>query len=548
MAKATRYTDELIREYRQKGFWDDTRLCDVWDRNAREFPQREALSDSTTRLTYGEANLLIDRLALGLLELGFRKDELLVVQLPNSVELSLLRVACEKAGILCLPILRTLRHTEVEYILRTTRASGIVIPHEFHGFDHFQMIADLKPGLPGLRYVIVVGEKPPSYSTAFSSMVKRPVEKEYPANYLEPRKCPPTEFSLVAHTTGTTGFPKFVEHPVCGRMSMARRNIPAFGITKDDVFGLLGPAALGPNNMGYFGAPLAGCRVALLEKFEPEDAFELIQAERVTIACVVPTILAMMLRHPWRGDYNCSSVRYWWSAGSSLNYKVAEEVEEKLGGKVINVLGAVDFGGECVTLPEASREVRLTTAGRPIDGTEFKLVNDVGEEAARGDVGEILGRGPSCVSGYFRDPEATRKCWTKDGWYSLGDLGRWNADGNLVVVGRKKDMIIRGGQNIYPVEVETLLLTHPKILEAALVGYSDEVMGERACLFLVPRNNETVAFDEMVAFLKSKHIASFKLPERMEILEKLPLAGEQKIDKKALRQQIADKIKRETKG
>ncbi len=367
-------------------------------------------------------------------------------------------------------------------------------------------------------------------------MINNPLEKKYPPEYLEERKCPPTEFSLIAHTTGTTGFPKFVEHPVCGRMSLARRNIAIFGITGDDVFGLLGPAALGPNNMGYFGAPMVGARVALLEKFEPEDAFELIQRERVTIACVVPTILALMLRYPRRGNYDCSSVRYWWSAGSSINYKVGEEVEEELGGKIVNVLGAVDFGGECVTPPEASREVRLTTAGQPLDGTEIHLIGDDGKEVTGDGVGEIRGRGPSCVSGYFRDPEATGNCWAKDGWYRLGDLGRWNEDGNLVVVGRKKDMIIRGGQNIYPVEIETLVLSHPKVLEAAMVGYPDELMGERACLFVVPLKGETITLVEIVAFLRKRGIASFKLPERLELLEKLPLAAEQKVDKKNLRQ------------
>jgi len=541
MAKATRYTDEMIKEYKLKGFWDDTRLCDLWEQRARDCPDQTALADSTTRLSYGEANRWIDRLALGFLEQGLQKDDLLVVQLPNSVALTLLRVACEKAGLLCLPILRTLRHTEVEYILRVTGAAGIVIPREFHGFDHCQMIRDLQPGLPQLRYAFVTGENVPPGFISLDAIVKDPREDKYPADYLEAKKCPATEFSLVAHTTGTTGFPKFVEHPVCGRMALARRNIACYGISRDDVFGLLGPAAIGPNNMGYFGAPLVGARVALLEKFEPDDAFRLIERERVTIACVVPTIMAMMMRHPKWQDYDCSSVRYWWSAGSSINFKIAQEVEEKLGGRIINVLGAVDFGGECVTPPEASREVRMTTAGRPLEGsTEIRLLGDDGREVTGDGVGEIQGRGPACISGYFQDMEATWKSWTKDGWYSMGDLGRWNAEGNLVVVGRKKDMIIRGGQNIYPAEVETLVLTHPKVLEAAMVGYPDEVMGERACLFVVPRPGETVDLPEIVACLKSKGIASFKLPERLEILSKLPLAAEQKVDKKSLRQSLID--------
>lgn len=540
MAKATRYTDELIKEYTEKGIWDDTRLCDVWERSAREFPDKIALADSSRRIAYGEANLWIDRLALGFLEQGLQKDDLLVVQLPNSVELTLLRVACEKAGLLCLPILRTLRHTEVEYILRVTEASGIVIPHEFHGFDHCRMIRDLQPGLPRLKYTFVAGEKVPPGFLSLNDILQKPLEKQCSPDYLEAKKCPATEFSFIAHTTGTTGFPKFVQYPACCRLSLARRNITYFGVTADDVFGHLGPAALGPNNLGYFGAPMVGAQVALLEKFEPDAAFALIQRERVTIACVVPTIMALLIRHPRWQEYDCSSVRYWWCTGSSMNYKIAEGVEDKLGGRIINVLGAVDFGGECVTSPAAPREVRMTTAGRPLEGsTEIRLMGDGGREVTGDGVGEIQGRGPSCVSGYFKDPEATGKCWSKDGWYSLGDLGRWNADGNLVVVGRKKDMIIRGGQNIYPIEVETLVATHPKVLEAAMVGYPDEVMGERACLFVVLRQDETVDLEEIIAFLKGKNIASFKLPERLEILDKLPLAAEQKIDKKALRQSLA---------
>ncbi len=537
MAKATRYTEEMIEEYAKQGIWDGTRLCDVWEKSARDFADRIALGDSARRLSYREANLWIDRLALGFLEQGLRKDDLLVVQLPNSVELTLTRVACEKAGLLCLPILRTLRHAEVEYILRTTDAAGIVTPREFHGFDHCQMVQDLRPGLPHLRYAFVAGGKVPPGFISLDDMIATPREKEYPADYLETRKCPSTEFSFVAHTTGTTGFPKFVEYPACCRISQARRNVDHFGITGDDVFGLLGPAALGPNNMGYFGAPMVGARVALLEKFEPADAFRLIQEEKVTITCVVPTIMALMIRHPQWQDYDCSSVRYWWCTGSSMNYKIAEEVEEKLGGTVINVLGAVDFGGECVTSPQAAREVRMTTAGQPLEGvTEIRLIGDDGREVTGAGVGEIRGRGPSCVSGYFRDPETTWKTWTKDGWYSLGDLGRWDAEGNLVVVGRKKDMIIRGGQNIYPIEIESLVLTHPQVLEAAMVGYPDEIMGERACLFIVPRPGAPVDLPTIVSFLKVKGIASFKLPERLEILDKLPLAAEQKIDKKKLRE------------
>ncbi len=167
-------------------------------------------------------------------------------------------------------------------------------------------------------------------------------------------------------------------------------------------------------------------------------------------------------------------------------------------------------------------------------------MGDDGREVRSGGGGEIQGRGPACISGYFKDPEATWKSWTKDGWYSMGDLGRWNEEGNLVVAGRKKYMMIRGGENISPPEIETLVLPHPKVLEAAMVGYPDEIMGERACLFVVPRSGEAIELKEIVAFLKEKGIASFKLPERLVLMAELPLAAGQKIDKKSLRQSLID--------
>ncbi len=544
MAKATLFTEETIRKYTGQGIWTAETLSDLYENNARKYPDREGLVDSVHRLTWYQANQWIDRLALGFLDLGMKKDEMLVIQLPNMVEVPLIRVACEKAGLLCLQSLRTYRHAEMGHILKNLDATGVVIPWEYRGFDHFQMVQDLRKDLPRLKFILVPGDKIPPGAISLKKMVERPIEKEYPAGKLRKTRTPSTEFSLVVHTTGTTGFPKFVEYPACTRVHQWKINADVFGLTKDDIFAVIGPAPGGPNFPAYTGGPLKAAKIVMLEKFDAEESLKLIDREKCTIVCVVPAQLAMMVQHSNRDKYSYKSVRYWWCSSAVLDPNIGKEVEEKMGGKVVIVLGATDWGGEVLTPPDMPHDQRLSTVGKPVDGTEIRLIDDDGKDVPPGAIGEIISRSPSGISGYYRDPEATRQAWP-DGWYHLGDLGRVDENGNLRIVGRKKDMIIRGGQNIYPIEIESMLLTHHCVSEVAVVAMPDTIMGEKACAFVVTKKGRSFCFDDMVGYLKQKGFAAFKLPERLENIDAMPMAGEQKVDKKLLRQQIADKLKSE---
>jgi non-ribosomal peptide synthetase component E (peptide arylation enzyme) len=199
----------------------------------------------------------------------------------------------------------------------------------------------------------------------------------------------------------------------------------------------------------------------------------------------------------------------------------------------------MDFGGWAVASPSDPPDVRHDTVGRPRGGTQIRLVDEAGRDVPPGEPGEIWGRGPSCASGYFRDDFATREHWTPDGWFRTGDLGRLDDAGNLVVVGRKGDLIRRGGRDIHPAEIEGLLGSHPKIARAAVVGFPDAVLGERACVFVVPRPGAAVTLDEVTRYLRAQRVASFKLPERLELVADLPLRGD-KLDRGALRRAIRE--------
>jgi len=235
------------------------------------------------------------------------------------------------------------------------------------------------------------------------------------------------------------------------------------------------------------------------------------------------------------------------SAGADIPYTMAMRIEEKMGCCIVNDYGAYDIGNVSQATIDDPPEVRLLTVGKPHPGLEVKLVDDAGKEVPEGEAGEVMIRGPSCQSGFYLDPEATWATWTRDGWGRTGDLAKWDEQGNLVIVGRKKEVIIRGGQNIYPKEIEDLLMQHPGVLNAVIISMPDPEMGERCCAYVMPKSGEKFTFEEMTAFLKEKRIASYKLPERLEVIDSMPMVGNQKVDKQYLYQDIMQKLKKENK-
>jgi non-ribosomal peptide synthetase component E (peptide arylation enzyme) len=204
----------------------------------------------------------------------------------------------------------------------------------------------------------------------------------------------------------------------------------------------------------------------------------------------------------------------------------------------------LDVGTISSSFTHHPKEILLNTVGKPLDGVEIKLVDENNQEVPIGAIGEVAVRGPHCQPGYYGDPQATREAW-QDGWFHTGDLGSFDTEGRLTIRGRCKDIIIRGGQNIYPLEIENMLLRHPKVLKAAVIGMSDVEMVEKVCAYVVPKSGEEFSFSEMVQFMKDQGIALFKIPERLELVNDLPLIGGIKVDKKQLMQDLKTRLKRE---
>lgn len=552
MVKPTRYTKEMFDEYFSKGSWTMDTTADLWERNAKQYPNKEAFVDSKRRLTWSQLKLMSDRLGLSLLELDLHKDELIFILLPNCVESFIMRVACEKVGILCGTALMTIREMEIEHILKSFDAVGIAIPLEFRNFNYFIGINEMRPRLLKLKHIFVMGKEIPPGTLSIEKMMQQPLEKNYRDNWFQGTKFKATEVSLIGFTSGTTGMPKGAEHVQCARMAMARSYGEGPKIDENDiVLNIISPVGGLTSAFCYTGsAPLVAAKVVLSEIWSPDKTFELIEKERVTILLAVPAQLAQIVRHPKIGAYNLSSLRCICTSTAPLTYTLAKDLEETFKVPVINFYGQFDGGLISNTDIDDPPEVRRRTVGKPLKNNMIRLVDEEGKEVKLGEVGEAIYNGPSAGSGYYKDNETTLRVWGKlgkEGYCRSGDLAKFDEEGNLILVGRRKDMIIRGGQNIYPAEIEGLLLTHPKIRSVAIVPMPDPVMGEKACVYVSLEPNEQFTFEEMLSFLKSMRIANYKLPERLEIRDELPLKGHQKINKTSLCEDIIQKLKEEGK-
>lgn len=545
MVKPTRYTQEMYDEYFSKGYWTNETTSVIWDQNAEKYPDREAFVDARTRLTWSQVKLLSDRLAFNLMKMGFKRDEFLFSLLPNCIESYLIRGACEKAGVICGSALMTIREMEISFVLKQFSAVGIAIPVEFRRFGYFKAVQEIRSDLPGLRHIFVIGEKVPEGALSLEAMMQEP--ESVPPGYFDQTKIKATEISMIGFTSGTTGMPKGAEHAQVSRIAMAKHYGAGPKIhSLDIVLNIISPVGGLSSAFTYNGsAALVGAKVILLDVWSPEKTFALIEKERATILLAVPAQLAKIVLSSSEG-YDLSSLRCICTSTAPLPYTLAKEVEEKFKVPVVNFYGQFDAGSIAAVNINDPPEVRWATVGKPLKENTMAIIGENGEEVKAGEIGEVVYTGPTAGPGYYGDLETTLKIWGKlgkEGRCHSGDLAKFDEEGHLILVGRKKEVIIRGGQNVYPAEVEGMLLTHPKINSVAIVPMPDPIMGEKCCAYAALKSGEELSFEEMVSFLKEKKIANYKIPERLEIREKLPLKGHQKIAKEPLCRDIIEKLR-----
>ena len=513
-----------------------TSFAQYWDRQASERGEKLALSDRRRSLRWREASDLSRQLARGLLEMA-PAGAIVAGWLPNWLESYLLRIACERAGFIWLPIAASLREWELQKILERAQPAVLIAPESFRGRDCVAaaggVLAKLAQPTPQL---VGVGASRPSVGLSLDEVARR---GSAPGAQSLPER-PPDDASLILPTSGGTGIPKFAQFRVSAWLRRAEAQVELLSLRGEDVVLALSQG-IGPSIIPLFAAPVVGAAACLVDESDAGTVLEELARVRPTIVCGVPPQLVALLEHPkWSREIS-EGVRIWYTTGMAFPSSAAARLEASSRGIVLCGYGAMDFGGWAVPSPSDPPEMRLHTVGRARGGTELRLVDDGGRQVAAGEIGEIWGRGPCCATGYFRDEVATREAWTDDGWFRTGDLGRFDDTGNLVIVGRKRDVIRRGGMTIQPAEIESLLSAHPKVTQSAVVGFPDPLLGERACAIIVAKVGETVTLSDITRYLRQRQIASFKLPEHLELVNELPVRGD-KVDRAALRKMIEQRV------
>jgi acyl-CoA synthetase (AMP-forming)/AMP-acid ligase II len=534
---ALTFRPELVRQYTEKGYWVETTTNEVLEEAARRFPDRVALVDARRRITYGQYYREAQRLAAHWVSLGLTKDDVIGIQLPNWAEFGVAVNAAMLAGVPFCQFHADFRSKEVELVLGFTHATAVIIPARFRGFDYVAMIRALRPRLPKLRQVLVVGDDVPGDLFDLRNFLAADGGGPLPAAELGRRRPHGDDFARVAFTSGTTGDPKAVVHTHnttnCALKFLNRDHAADAG----SAFLLFLPVGL---NWGLFQtlqAVLAGCKLVYMETFKPEEALRLIQEERITHFATAPAGLIAMCNVPDFHKYDLSSLRVYITGGASCPIQVIRQSRQALPGHLLEMYGMLECGAQAYTRLEDDPEEVCGLVGRPLEEMEIAVADDEGRPLPSGREGEILTRGPSVTLGYYNNPEANARSFTPEGWFRTGDIGVFDDRGYLRISGRKKEMIIRGGANIYPREIEEVLFKHPKVLDVSVIGFPDPKLGERPCACIVPRPGQSLTLQEVVDFLKDK-IATYKLPERLEIVTELPQTPTGKIQRHVLLEQV----------
>jgi 2,3-dihydroxybenzoate-AMP ligase len=542
---------ETAEAYRRLGYWQGKPIGAYVQDWARQYGDRIAVVSEGERITYRQLAERADRLALALLRLGIAPRDRVVVQLPNVPDFLYLTFALFRIGALPVLALPAHREYEISHLIEHAQATAYVIPASFGKFNYQELARAVRTQCPTLRHILVSGKSNAPDLTNLDDLTQQeegsPAEAAAQLDRLQPD---PSEIAAFLLSGGTTGRPKMIPrtHDDYAYNFQASAQLCGFGPEAIYLISL----PIGHNFPfacpGLLGTLHNGGKVVLTTTTDPEQVFALIERERITVTALVPALAIRWLDAQARTRYDLSSLHLLQVGGARLNSEAAQRVRPLLGCQLQQVYGMAE-GLLNYTRRTDPEEVIIGSQGLPMSpGDEIRLVDDHDQPVAPGEMGELLTRGPYTIRGYYNVPEINAQSFTADGFYRTGDMVRLLPSGNFAVEGRKKDLINRGGEKISAEEMENLILAHPQVLNVAVVAIPDPVMGERACACVILRDEQRMTLEELVAFLETRKVARFKLPERLETLSAFPLTSVGKINKTALREQLAQKLAAEVHG
>jgi 2,3-dihydroxybenzoate-AMP ligase len=528
----TPWPEDFAARYRAAGYWQGESLGAMLRARAIRYPQRVALVCGARRWTYAELDHRCDQLAAGLARTGVAAHDRVVVQLPNVAEFFVACFALFRLGALPLMALPAHRRAEVAWFCQFAEASAYIVADHDHGFDYRTLARKVLAEAPSLRHVIVAGDA--AEFIAFDSL------------YDAARHFPDPDAGAVAFlqlSGGSTGLPKLIPRTHDDYLYSVRASADICQLDQHTVYLCALPVAhnFPLSSPGTLGVLHAGGCIVLARQANPDHAFALIEAEQVTITALVPPLAMAWLDAAPEARHDLGSLQLLQVGGARLSDESARRVGPVLGCALQQVFGMAE-GLVNYTRPGDAPDIVSGTQGRPISpDDEVRIVDDDDQPVAPGTIGHLQTRGPYTIRGYYRAAAHNARAFTADGFYRTGDLVLQLPSGHLVVEGRAKDQINRGGDKVAAEEVENHLLAHPAVHDAALVAMPDAYLGERSCAFVIARGAAPKS-RELATFLRQRGLAQFKIPDRIEFIDQFPKTGVGKVDKRLLRERIAQRL------
>lgn len=533
------FNEQRRAAYRQQGLWGDASLADYWQQTARAMPDKIAVVDNHgASYTYSALDHAASCLANWMLAKGIESGDRIAFQLPGWCEFTVIYLACLKIGAVSVPLLPSWREAELVWVLNKCQAKMFFAPTLFKQTRPVDLILPLQNQLPQLQQIVGVDKLAPATSSLSLSQIiadNTPLTTAITTHG--------DELAAVLFTSGTEGLPKGVMLTHNNILASERAYCARLNLTWQDVFMMPAPLGHATGFLHGVTAPfLIGARSVLLDIFTPDACLALLEQQRCTCMLGATPFVYDLLNVLEKQPADLSALRFFLCGGTTIPKKVARECQQ-LGIKLLSVYGSTESSPHAVVNLDDPLSRFMHTDGYAAAGVEIKVVDDARKTLPPGCEGEEASRGPNVFMGYFDEPELTARALDEEGWYYSGDLCRMDEAGYIKITGRKKDIIVRGGENISSREVEDILLQHPKIHDACVVAMPDERLGERSCAYVVLKApHHSLSLEEVVAFFSRKRVAKYKYPEHSVVIEKLPRTASGKIQKFLLRKDIMRRL------
>lgn len=530
-------------KYNKFRCWPGVTMGDLLDKAADVYPDKEALVDKTSRYTYAQVREMANRLAVSLMELGIRKQDRVLLQLPNWHEFVWSYFALQKIGAIVTLLLARHGQTEIHHICRLTGATAWIVPERYRDIDYLPIIDNVSKANPDLKFVILARGKDNKRSLSLEKLIEKGSLSESNLQKLAERRPDPMEIEHMGPTGGTTGLPKVVPRTHNIHICRTEYTARAWELSSNDTCLIVAPVAHDLTFSNAFCATIFMFgRLVMLDSTDPEDVLRAIQKERVTAIAWVPALASRLVNYEKLKDYDVRSLQKMLCGGQAVTPELIKDVNEKLGCKFINCYGGTE-GQQVMTRLDYHQAAVHTNVGRPTcPCSTYKVIDTNEKERPPNMQGELVVKGPDVFTGYYNSPEENRKAFTSDGFFKTGDMARIDDSGIITITGRFKDVVMRGGENISPVEIEGLIITHPAVDQVSVIGMPDRLLGEKICAYIQLKPGAKSSFDDMISFLNVKGASVLQLPERIEFIDSLRLTKAGKSDKKHLREDIRRKL------